>query len=459
MPRVTLTDRLLRAKKVAPKGQRLEFADAVVPGLRLRITDTGAKSFVLLARYPAKPKNPTRRLLGEIYLPPEGVEPAVRAGNDLLGTGPWCLVEAREKARIWLTWISRGIDPAVEERRLTEASRPVASETFGDLCDEFLKRCAKGWAKYAEAKAMLEADFCRAAQWKDRQAKDIKTEDVARAIRAIVPRGTYAAHNAFGYVRRLFNWAIGSSEFGITANPTANLRPNDLIGPKEVRDRILSRDELRIVWAAATGTYTPPKEGQTRVRYNKPPPELGYPFGPIVRLLILTGQREREVGGMMWSEVDFENRLWTIPASRMKSKRAHEVPLAPDTLALLKSLPRFDGDHVFTTTGGEKSVGGYSKAKTRLDKLSKVTDWKFHDLRRTMRTHLSALPVEDLVRELVIAHAKPGLHKVYDQHSYQDEKLECLTLWEQRLRGILAPRPPAEVADLEQARAAREVAA
>jgi integrase len=455
MARVTLTDRLLRAKKVAPKGQRLEFADAVVPGLRLRITDTGTKSFVLLARYPAKPKNPTRRLLGEVYLPPEGVEPAVRTGNDLLGTGPWCLVEAREKARMWLAWISRNIDPAAEERRLTEATRPVVSETFGDLCNEFLERCAKGWAKYAETKAMLEADFCHAAKWKDRQAKEIQTEDVARAIRAIVPRGIYAAHTAFGDVRRLFNWAIGSSEFGITINPTANLRPKDLIGPKEVRGRILSRDELRAVWAAATGTYTPPKEGQTRVRYNKAPSELGYPFGPIVRLLILTGQRLREVGGMMWSEIDFENNLWTIPASRMKSKRAHEIPLASDTLALLKSLPRFKGDYVFTTTGGEKPVGGYSKSKTRLNKLVKVTDWKFHDLRRTMRTHLSALPVEDLVRELVIAHAKPGLHKVYDQHSYLDEKKECLMLWEQRLRGILAPKPPAVVTDLEEVRTYR----
>ena len=72
-----------------------------------------------------------------------------------------------------------------------------------------------------------------------------------------------------------------------------------------------------------------------------------------------------------------------------------------------------------------------------------------------MRTHLSALPVQDMVRELVIAHARPGLHKVYDQPSYRDEKAQCLRLWAARLRGILAPHVPAEVADLGATRARR----
>src|SRR5439155_19673634 len=109
-------------------------------------------------------------------------------------------------------------------------------------------------------------------------------------------------------------------------------------------------------------------------------------------------------------------------------------------LALLWGLPHFSGGScVFTTTGGEKPVHGFSKAKARIDKLSGVTDWVIHDLRSTARTHFSALPVQDLVRELVIAHAKPGLHKVYDQHAYEDEKRQCLNLWERRLLAILNP--------------------
>jgi hypothetical protein len=73
-----------------------------------------------------------------------------------------------------------------------------------------------------------------------------------------------------------------------------------------------------------------------------------------------------------------------------------------------------------------------------------ATGWKIHDLRRSMRTHLSALPVQDVVREAVIAHARPGLHKVYDQHSYEDEKRQCLELWERRLLAIVEP-PPSNV--------------
>jgi integrase len=166
----------------------------------------------------------------------------------------------------------------------------------------------------------------------------------------------------------------------------------------------------------------------------------------------LTGQREREVADMRWSEVDFDKRLWTVPASRMKGGRAHEVPLSPAAIELLRALPRFTGACIFTTTGGAKPINGFGKAKVRIDKLSGVGGWVIHDLRRTMRTRLSALPVQDLVRELAIAHAKPGLHKVYDQHAYQDEKRECLDLWERRLLSIVEPPEGPKVLPLRAAR-------
>src|ERR1700730_13500288 len=103
-------------------------------------------------------------------------------------------------------------------------------------------------------------------------------------------------------------------------------------------------------------------------------------------------------------------------------------------------MPRFAaGDYLFTTVAGAKPVRGFSKAKVRIDRLSGITGWVIHDLRRTVRTHFSALPVQDLVRELVIAHARPGLHKVYDQHSYEAEKRHCLELWERRLLAIVEP--------------------
>ena len=139
----------------------------------------------------------------------------------------------------------------------------------------------------------------------------------------------------------------------------------------------------------------------------------------------------------------------------------HVVPLTDDVIAILKSLPRFKkGDHFFSTTFGAKPVNGFSKGKgtarqadaaqlacarargrRRSPRKAQIEPWVIHDIRRTMRTGLSALAVPDLVRELVIAHTKPGLHKIYDQHAYLDEKRRALELWAGKLRDIVQPAP------------------
>jgi integrase len=129
----------------------------------------------------------------------------------------------------------------------------------------------------------------------------------------------------------------------------------------------------------------------------------------------------------------------------MKMDAAHLVPLTDDVLAILESLPRFKkGDYLFSTMFGAKPVNGFSKTKDRLDgamraEMGELEPWTIHDIRRTMRTGLSALPIPDRVRELVIGHTQPGLHKVYDQHSYLDEKRRALELWAERLRTIIDP--------------------
>jgi integrase len=139
----------------------------------------------------------------------------------------------------------------------------------------------------------------------------------------------------------------------------------------------------------------------------------------------------------------------------------HAVPLTADMIAILEALPRFQQeDCLFSTTLGRKPVNGFSKAKDRINArmqltwraLGRVNDkdrrkasipgWVNHDIRRTVRTHLSALPVQDIVRELIMAHARPGLHKVYDRYAYLDEKRECLELWSARLRTIVDLNPP-----------------
>ncbi len=211
-----------------------------------------------------------------------------------------------------------------------------------------------------------------------------------------------------------------------------------MIGKKALRTRVLTDAELRAFWQAAEATP--------------------YPYGPLFRMLALTGQRKSEVAEARWCEFDLAKKRWVVAAERMKSDAPHVVPLADDVIAILESLPRFKkGDHLFSTDFGVKAVDGFSKAKARLDKaiaaeLGKLDPFVIHDVRRSMRTRLSALPIPPDVAELVIAHARPGLRRVYDQYSFEDEKRRALELWAAHLRDIVLPAP-ANVVKLQPARA------
>jgi integrase len=124
----------------------------------------------------------------------------------------------------------------------------------------------------------------------------------------------------------------------------------------------------------------------------------------------------------------------------MKGGAPHLVPIAPQARALLESVPRFTGPYVFTLTGGVRSVGGFSRPKRKLDELSRVADYRLHDLRRTARSGFSALAgFEDHVREAVIDHRRSGIARVYDLHNYFSAKLDLLTQWEERLMAIVEP--------------------
>jgi integrase len=410
MARKVLTDRGVKALKAAPKGKRYEVMDAIVPGMGIRVTERAQKTFMLVARFGGA-RNPTRRALGEY--------------------GALTLEQARAKARTWLEAILKGQDPArLEERARIEKQRSQQN-SFGAVAEEFIRRHVAKTRKARETEREVRKELI--SRWGRLPITEITRHDVVAVMDEIVDRGApYQAHNVLGHVRKLFNWAIGRGTYGLEASPCDRLRPGDVIGKKAVRTRILTDRELLALWRASG--------------------RLGYPYGPLLRLLMLTGQRKSEVAEAVWSEFDLGKGLWIIPPERMKMDAPHVVPLSADAVGLLASLPRFEGDAVFSTRGGEKPVNGLSKAKTRTDKamlaeLRKLaaeddretapSEWRIHDIRRTVRTHLSALPVADMVRELVIAHAKPGLHKVYDQFAYLDEKREALDLWARRLGAIV----------------------
>ena len=149
---------------------------------------------------------------------------------------------------------------------------------------------------------------------------------------------------------------------------------------------------------------------------------------------------------MQWQEVDLNKAQWTLPAERSKSERAHIVPLSKPAVQIIKSLPRYlGGPFVFTTTEGRRPVSGFSKMKLVLDKAAKVTDWRLHDLRRTGRSEMARLKVDDIVAERVLNHVPRGLAKVYNRYGYLDEKREALDLWARELRKITRPAKGAVV--------------
>jgi integrase len=417
MPKTTLNDRSLKAAKPAPKGKTYDKMDALVPGFGVRVSDKGRKTFILVARYPGS-SNPTRRALSEY--------------------GALTLEKARERARDWIEMLRRGVDPREDKERQQLAEQRNRENSFRAVAEEFIRLAVIGpdpntpkQRKGREMRREIENEFI--SRWGSRPITDITARDVVAVLDEAVARGApYQAHNLLGHIRRLFNWAIGRHIYGLDKSPCDRMKSKDVIGPKLSRTRVLSDAELRALWAATE--------------------RMGCPYAPLYRMLALTGQRKSEVAEARWSEFDLDRKLWTIPAERMKGKnevaRPHHVPLTDEVIAILNGLPRFkSGDHLFSTSFGVKPVNNFVKAKASLDRamlaeLGKLDPFVIHDIRRTMRTGLSALSVRPDVAELVIAHALPGIRGVYDKYSFETEKRQALEKWAARLRDIVQPPPP-----------------
>jgi integrase len=415
MAKRRFTDRFIRTLRPAPPGKRVEHWDAVVPCFGVRVTDKTHKTFVLYTRWPGS-RSPTRREIGNADRLP--------------------LADARQVAREWLRLVELGIDPH-EQRRAAEAeARQKKQTTFESVAEAWFRETVCRMAKRDEIERAMTLEFVD--RWRGRPITSITTLEVRDIIKnkalglAPAPNAKKKgpaeeqARNLLLYIKQLFTWAVEQHAYGIERSPADPLKGDRLIGPKNQRERELSNDELRKVWFAA---------GQ-----------MPYPYGPLLQMLIMTGQRRSEVADARWSEFDLGKREWTIPAARMKMRKVHVVPITEDLLAFLRGLPRFTrGDHLFSTTFGERSVGGFSKARERLDKITgPIPHWVIHDLRRTMRSHLAdeQLGISERVAESMIAHAPPGIIENYVRYKYLEEKRRGFAAWHERLREILAASPP-----------------
>jgi integrase len=365
-------------ESIRPSADRRELPDGYVKGLYLIVQPSGSKSWAVRYRYGGYSRKHT------------------------IGSYPvFDLKQARDKAAQLLRVVSEGRDP---EQRRSGSIEDVVAQFLEQHCKDYRPRSLK------EVERLLRLNVLD--RWHGRQIDSITRADI-RALLGRLANTPVQANRLHAHVSKLFKWAVANDI--LAASPVAGIgRP----AKEEPRDRVLGDAELTAVWRAAEG----------------------YPFGDIVKLLILTGQRRGEVTGMQWSELGPEAGLWTLPKERTKNNRRHEVPLPKQAAAILKAAPRISDTYVFSINSGTP-FASHDKAKARLDQSTGIsTPWRLHDLRRTMASGMARLGVSLVVIEKVLNHVSgslAGIVGVYQRHSYAEEKRQALQLWADHVEGMV----------------------
>jgi integrase len=408
MPKQKLTDLFVERVKPPPSG-RVEYFDASFPGLALRVTSNGAKSWSAFYRFHGR----LRRFTIGSY-------PAIKPAG------------ARREAQAALERVRAGVDPA-EEKRARREMRTPETDTFAAVAGDYLERHVRAnnrESTFKEAKRDLERDALR--KWRNRPIASITRREVIDLVEKISERGApVQANRTLSRLGSLFRWAVEKDR--LTVSPAERVKP---VTQEQARDRVLSDAELRWFLLACD--------------------RIGWPYGPLAKLLLLTAQRRDEVAGMTWAEVDLDRRVWTIPRHKAKNDREHEVQLSEAAATALRSLPRL-GDLVFSTSL-KKPVSGFGRSKRRLDaemliakeaelgarKGDAIPGWTLHDLRRTATTGMARLKIPPHVVDRILNHtggAIRGVAAVYNRFEYLDERRAALEAWGRYVEGLTTPAP------------------
>jgi len=371
---------------IKPAAVRKEVPDAHLPGLYLIIQPSGVRSWAVRYRHHGKSRKHT------------------------IGSYPvFNLAQAREAAGKALRLVAEGRDPGRERQE-------ARADTVEAVAAQFIERYCRRHNRprtVAANEALLRRYVL--PRWRDRTIHDIKRRDLIDLLDSIARKYPIAANRVHSLLSKLFGWALTSDI--IETTPCAGVkRPS----AERARERVLDDAELRCIWLAAG--------------------ELPFQYGPIVQLLILTGQRRDEVLMMRWGEIDLGRQLWTLPSERVKNGRVHTVPLSDAAVAILASVPRIN-DFVFATDRRPS----HSHIKILLDRaIGDITPWRFHDLRRTVASGLARLGVNLPVIEKILNHTSgsfAGIVGVYQRHDFADEKRRALEAWAQHVAGLVGRTP------------------
>ena len=406
------------AKALTPKGveaakpdpeRRIERPDPALAGLYLVIQPSGAKSWALRYRFGGKPAKLT------------------------LGRWPAMgLAEARAAASEALDKIERGQNPAVE-KKATKAARIEAQLSERDKIKTLIGQFDKRHLSRLKSGRTVRRELDRfvVAAWGERDIHDITRRDVIDLLDGIADSGRVVTANRIrSYLNKFLNWAVERDILPLS--PATGVKP---VAKEASRDRVLSDDEIRWFWQACEAE--------------------GFPWGPLGKVLLLTGQRLNEVAQI--TEGEIRGDLWHLSAGRTKNGRAHDVPLSDAVQAVLGAVERIEGKpgFIFTTTG-TTPVSGFFKARAHLaeamERLAaqergeavEIPRWTFHDLRRTAATGMARLGIPVRVTEATLNHVSGtggGIVGVYQRHDYADEKRQALEAWARRVLSLVEGRP------------------
>jgi integrase len=359
------------------------YFDDDIGGFGIRLRKSGSRSWI----YQYDIAGRTRRItLGNV----SAIDPA----------------KARQIASELHAKVRLGQDPASDRAE----SRARADETFG-ACVRLFLAWQRGRVKdFRNIERHLVRNL---AALHSLPLAKIDQRTLAAQLARISTRGSpIQANRTRASLSKFFSWACGE---GLAENnPVALCNRN----PEKSRDRVLSRNELKQIWAAL--------------------PDSDY--GDIVRLLVLTGQRASEISDLKWSsEIDCERGLISLPPSRTKNRRRHTIPMSDMVRAILEARPQNGRDFVFGV-GQERGFSGWSRAKSALDEAVKIPSWRIHDIRRSVATGMNEIGIPPWIVEAVLNHVsghKGGIAGVYNKAPHEAEKAHALTRWAEHVAAIV----------------------
>lgn len=412
-----------------PSARMIDYQDAQQAGFGLRVYQTGTKTFFYRYRFGGK--------LQRLNL---GTYPATK------------LADARKNARKAQIMAREGFNPkrhktfnfetpalAGTAQAQTNANALFLPPIIEIYIKEYCPSKRNAASTIADKKRTLEN--IANTTWRNKTLPEITTSMVSDLLDTIVSRKEFAlANKTYRYLRHFFNFTVDKGY--IETSPCDRMKKPC---PDASRSRFLSPDEIRVLWRVAE--------------------DHAFPFGYIAQLALLTGQRRNEIAHMKWSEINVADKTWEIPGTRTKNKKDNIVPLSDTALSILvkiralqnttrEPIPRGtnrpppgyhpkSSKYVFPSMASpNRPCSGISNAKNRMARDAKIFDWRIHDLRRTVTTHLGKLSVPQEVKKRILNHALgKDVTDVYDRYDYLDQKREALQLWADTIKSYLASQP------------------